>query len=627
MGRFYSYLNKQQKEFWLNVAEQINEASIYEPKYPFGHKVVLKSSAVDTFNKKINPSIENGIFIKVAPTNKNVEMVSFGGSGAEVYLQHEKTKRIFYITGSNANISTKFNHVKDEGGINWHNIPTLETAQCLGIFLDGVAMLKDISSEKNITFWKTEVNRALAISTDWNPQGSSMILKHIDNISLGDFIQIALLAAGTTIFKSKIAPHMNHIVHKNIVNYYNAEEQNPFLTSRGVKENTADAILTNVPAAQLIDAMKNNKIDFNDKGICTIKGTKIQFVQMSLKKGKGKAQLGKFLSSIQQKYDIPRFVDLLNISLNEQYNYTFFNEGVMGDILQALQNVGAKVFQTMKIIVSKIMSMVIDTVQKMNNLIASQQSKDFKFLEKELEVPSGYFTECFKHDENGNLLIENNQLILEKSETLTDRLKGLTLQQQNKLAQSVKTRLENFSKNANSVTTILIRINDYVEKINKSLSLEAILKLFANFTAVIIYDKMIINHAKNSKQMINSLIDIQREIYFGKTSLPLYKVYGADNENDKDTYEYYGTSKDFVSQKTNELVKNKEIAVAFRAKVDSSTKGYYIFVSHLLNGINEEGEWEYNEIRMGTNQGSANFAFVLEGTTTLPYSRMISRYE
>jgi len=618
MGSFKKHINETNKKIIKETFENISEASIYEPKYPFGHKVILKTNEVDSFNNKLKKPIENGIFIKVKETSK-AEELSYG-SGVEIWLQHEATKRVFHITGTASNLRNKFNHVKSTSGINWQNTPTLETAQCLGIFIDGNKMLSDIGAEKNAALWKAEVKKALGTATDWNTEGVNQILKNIDTVSLGDLLQIALLAAGSTTFKKAIAPSFNNIIHGKITDYYKAEEMNPFIETKGAKANTADAILSTVPADQLIDAIKTKKVTANKTGICTCGD--IKFVQMSLKKGKGKAQLGKFMTAIQQKYNIPKFIDLLQISLDENV----IEEGLFGDIVKSLQNVGSKIYQALGSAISALSNLMQGTVQKMNSMVPAQQKKDFADLERKLGVPAGHFTECFKQDDKGNLIIENNQLVLEKQDSLTDRLLGLTMKQQNDLLDSVNERLKNFEKKAKTTSTLLFTNRGFISGFKKAAPMSSVIKLFANYTAAYIYEQMVIQHAKSSQNLIESLIDIQREIFFGKTGLPIYKVYGAGSVGDTDTYEYLGSPTDFVDQKAKELSKRKEIAVAFRSAIEQQSKDYYVFMSHILSGMNEEGEWEYSELRMGTNQGSTSFAFVLEGVKITTFDRMIKSY-
>ena len=42
----------------------------------------------------------------------------------------------------------------------------------------------------------------------------------------------------------------------------------------------------------------------------------------------------------------------------------------------------------------------------------------------------------------------------------------------------------------------------------------------------------------NMTQLVADMVDIQREIYFGKTTLPLYKVYGKDMDSQSTPYKY-----------------------------------------------------------------------------------------
>ena len=115
----------------------------------------------------------------------------------------------------------------------------------------------------------------------------------------------------------------------------------------------------------------------------------------------------------------------------------------------------------------------------------------------------------------------------------------------------------------------------------------------------------------------DQMIDLEREIYFGKTQLPLFKVYGALKPDDTDTVERLGTAKEFTTTE-----RKKIEGAGFQWPVvgfscTNQTK-YYNVEGILLTGADETvNEPTFTQCRMGTNAGSERFSFVFEGSRVI----------
>ena len=78
-----------------------------------------------------------------------------------------------------------------QDGINW-NTPSLETGACIGLYLDGEAMLADIGTKgvqptkKNIDKWKKKIKSVLGNGQDWDKRGVASIEQWVDSISVMD---------------------------------------------------------------------------------------------------------------------------------------------------------------------------------------------------------------------------------------------------------------------------------------------------------------------------------------------------------------------------------------------------------------------------------------------------------
>ena len=118
------------------------------------------------------------------------------------------------------------------------------------------------------------------------------------------------------------------------------------------------------------------------------------------------------------------------------------------------------------------------------------------------------------------------------------------------------------------------------------------------------------------------MIDLEREIYFGKTHLPLFKVYGAVNSTDTSTTTRLGTAKEFVEDERKKIegAGFKWPVMGIRYTKEKTGK-YYTIEATLLTGADEKvNEPAYTACRMGTNQSKA-YSFIIEGTAVKTWAQ------
>jgi hypothetical protein len=140
-------------------------------------------------------------------------------------------------------------------------------------------------------------------------------------------------------------------------------------------------------------------------------------------------------------------------------------------------------------------------------------------------------------------------------------------------------------------------------------------KLFANASSLDAFIKIYNENNANVSLLKNQMIDLEREIYFGKTQLPLFKVYGATSSTDTSTTTRLGTAKEFTKDE-----RGKIEGAGFQWPVmgirytKEKTGKYYTIEATLLTGADEKAnEPTYTACRMGTNT-SKRYSFVIEGT-------------
>ena len=122
---------------------------------------------------------------------------------------------------------------------------------------------------------------------------------------------------------------------------------------------------------------------------------------------------------------------------------------------------------------------------------------------------------------------------------------------------------------------------------------------------------MIKDKENDLEAIIKEHIDMAREIYFGKTQLPLFKVYGAESDTDTSTIERLGTAAEWVSGKLGSLTGDTLGAWPVIGFNSTLQKGkYYNISGGLISGTNTTGsEPSYILLAMRTNRADA-FSFV-----------------
>jgi hypothetical protein len=594
-----------------DIVESINdlcEASIHSNDYGYGHQAVLKTEKIDSFIKSLNAAgikkkvDGNTIFVKI-DKKKNLPVVEVGRNKDIVtFLAINKTE--FKLIG---NPSGYFNHYKNKDGINW-GTPQMETAACIGLFLNGEKMAKEVADGKNVQAWKDKVIRVLEKTEDWFDKGKDEILNNMENISVGDLNSLAAFVSGMHTFKKEIIPFKTlHIIHGSIGQYYGAERENQSV--EGNKDNTADVVVSDSSAKITIAAMGSKKAKYSKKtGQITVGDVKL--FQVSLKKSLTGAQLGKITKNVLDRYGISS-----DVLFNTVIESNDINEGFMSWI----KDVGNKVLDVFQQLYSKFKKMFL----KVTNTLLSPSSwqKQAQKDEKEFQELTGIegLSECFMISDNEMVL--NESLLVEKKGDISDKLKNIKKINKEKLLKKVNTRLGKVKKTFKSDTLIFKKDGDLKKLPTKP---DDIFKLFSNYVSMQVVIDVMGGGDYNNKKLVKEIIDLQREMYFGRTELPLWKVYGASSVGDTSTYSYLSTGKEFVNKKIKRLTGKAIILCGFRANLNSS-KVYYTMQCSFVLGIDDDGTPNYNLLRTGTNS-AGKYSFVVEGTKEHNYEYFQKAY-
>ena len=588
--------------------DDLIEYSIHEPKYGAGEQVVVKTDKINTVAGFLGVKIDGStILTKAAPIPTAKEIKVGKGGGEEVYL--EVGGETFVLRGAGSTISNYFNGYKDTDGIVW-KADSIETAQCLGLYFDAEDALEKIGKASGTPSSgvtdsiKTKVNAAFQNGEDWNGGGVGKISAKLDKISLGDMTQLLGLAAGMQQFWNSVgkkAIGTAHITHGKINDYYTAEEGNPNVVIRGSKANAADVIISNVTATDLISTMKTGRVEYDNKSTCFIKDSNIKFLQVSLKKAKGAAQLGKITAMLQKKYNLPKYEVMLSTLLDEGY----LDEG--------FKDFFAGAWKKLKGFLGKIKNWMSKLTKKFSKKFDRKIKGDLNDLQKQFDKmpgPKVNLKEAFKFDEHGFIC-----------EGLNVELGKLDIPKLNVVRAGIEKRLQDFASASKSPEFTYRKTG----KLSRGkLDIGDVYKLFSNYTGVYVFNEVISANLGDAGKLKDEMISMQKEMLFGKTTLPVWKVYGIGGGGDP--WEELGGAKEFEAGKQTAFAGLIGAIIGFHANSTSGGNYYALESSFLYNVDPDTGLPTYTLNRMGTNQGGSTFSFVFEGSTTIDSEKFVKKY-
>ncbi len=544
---------------------------------------------------------------------------------ANIKDAQSKTKKVRTITWT-SNPNAYYNHLVLAAGITWgRDTPTLETVQCIGVFFKGIDnVISEIGAgnlHKIRPQFEKDVLQILSSGEDWISKGKSTIVDKINSLPDTDIITMAHLIQGMSDFMKDIVSFSSpHIIHGKIDNYYKAEEKNPLVQVDGVKNNTADMILCSSTADELIKAIKIEKVEYDDKGLCITNGG-IKFYQVSLKKAADGAQLGKATNLIVQKFGLPDYLDIYKQVVGENYHPShiqYLDEG-FGDFLKKswnkLKDVASSISAAFGKFIAGAKKLASGWIKGMKSVFKSESRSAINDFSKRFGLKSKETKSLIESFDSGK------SLLTEAKESINVTLKNASQNSVDAFVDSINTRTTSLGKtydNHDYLDHIQVGTLDK-RKIKAGFNVDVAIKLLANETALRTLNRIFTNNASNIDALVADLVNIQKEIYFGKTSLPLYKVYGSAEGSH--SYEYLGTAAAFQSKKEGEIKNQGEMHYPISGfGMSGQDSKYYNIESWIITGV-ENGKSTYAQMRMGTNQ-AGSFSYVVEGTK----SRSLSDY-
>ena len=569
--------------------------SIYDTKYPVGTQFSPSGSHIDTLNDKGMPVKANSLLTKVAQTDGAIEVELSSTASVEAWVELDDI--VYHVTGSRDGVSTKFVKRTDGGGINW-NAKTIETAQCLGVFVDGEDLLARVSNPDAVPGDDLkvidEIIKGLSEAADYESAGVSGIVSVLSDPKLRnpyDLAQTCLLASGMTTFMKSIKGTFGYIIHGKISDYYRAEKENPQIEKTGSKFPTPDMVVCNKPASTVISELGSNKVVFEEtEGICGFENSDTKFILVSLKKAKGDAQLGKIFKAMKDRYGLDSFEDMLKTALTE---------GWFKDALGKAKGVVSKVWDHLKAGFAKVVGLLTQFTRK----------SETKMLTRGNENLGGDLSDLFRE---AGIKVSMSEEALMEAGNPAPVIAKLSIPDLQKMSTNIDKHIKAFKETSKKSDHVACAGRLGVLKATKRMTPSDRIKLFSNWITIRTLEDMFKGGTiADAKIVAKELVELQKEMFFGATDLPVWKVYGAKAPGDTSTFDYLGSGTQFVKDKM-ESITSKQVPLI---GVEASNQGgkYYTMYSSFCLGLEEDGELSYSLNRMGTNKGGGQMSYVVEG--------------
>ena len=437
----------------------------------------------------------------------------------------------------------------------------------------------------------------------------------------------------------KKIPNVNwgnvQVLHRSIDQYY---KNTPKKYAEGAKANTADIVLiTKGTVDSLLKALPNSDMSWGNDGKVSIDGTDIEFIQVSLKKGEENARIGKLSSLINQIYGQQA---MRPSQLNQQYQQTVGED--IQQLEEGLSDIFGKAVGLIKLGAIKLLSFTKNMLLKLKNSLLKSAIKITKTITKDKahksaanisKILGGNLSENFIMEKaplppvtiNAPLLKEMKIL---KTEIIAKDLANKEYAQMLKNVDAINSKKDGAIKVINKGTNPILEMNYFKGSANNVLSkkigdtitredLNPALKLVVNYASYRTFNVILLDMLKNI-QSYNTITDslvglnakLRAEAMFGKTSLPLWIVYGmgggAQYKHTKDEFES-STKEDIIKLGESMDVPYMFISIAKSSKNPTYNAIYaYILVGSvkendslqpeylMLQFINRSGsDWSY----------------------------------
>ena len=620
---------KKFQEFCVEVGKIISEnnllteASVFDNKYSIGAEFIAIKNTDDLFTKGgVTPP--KGPFFKSAPVDNAIEVNI--GSGITFYIKSGKD--VYKITASKAAAKKMFGKVgkgKSSSNVSW-NEKTLESAACAGLYFDAISHYNKIMNP-NVTL----ADQQAAISAFEGALGSESAgageLKG-KLAAIPDLLQALQLAIGVQKFAKAHGCTGWNFIHKSINKFYSAGYGNENLDSKGFKDNTADTIITKSSPATLIANIAKDKVTFDSSGKCTTESGD-EFYQISNKKSDGGAQLGRIVGSFRDMYGTKSPGDTWRLQLTAEMikyeNSNFILSEGLGDYFkQGLKFIKDTFTDLIVKAKNKVKKFSGGVVKKLSMKTTKPTPKLNSFMKKRFNASSKLIKESKKKYSYNTYAEMCSKLAMQNNYKEIEMLLNLAVGEWSTLKKLLDAPDDGIDRTGDSKPPIKMKISSVDQGIKYVLKLMINVMGYQHLNAMLKSSK---GSIKEVSKVLEEFVELEKEMYFGKTELPLFKVYGADPSGK--AYEFLKSGKEFREDRLKAMTMNdavKDGKYIPGVVVDSSLqkdKGHCSIKAWILHSITEKGT-QYTQVDFRSGSEST-LSFSVSGGSVIPGRRVLGK--
>ena len=550
-------------------------------------------------------------------SNPKIAYISAGGKTYKISGAKTKMSKLF------KNATSKSSPFK----ISWKE-NELESAACTGLYFDPTSYYSKIMTpnaqqsdvEAAISAFKSALGKS-------NEYAGASGLSGIEGIP--DVLRALELANGVHAFAAAHGCKGWNFIHSSIGNYYKAGYQNKNLDTSGFKDNTADTVIVKGDPQALITAMKSEKVEFDSSGKCKTESG-IEFFQISNKLKKGGAQLGRIQSAFADMYGLKEPMDTWKVYLQKEITEHgdkgfLLNEGLAQYFKQGLKYIKDKFTTLLDKAKNKIAKFSSSVMKKLTFSMKKPSPSLESFMKKEFNRAPMVLKEAKKPKYSYGAYAE----MVAKAAMNNDKSYSNNLLNKAQQQWSILEKLLNIPDDGIYPTKISSGPENYTIKDIKA-GANYIIKLMINFTAYEHLTKMLASskgEIKNVTKVLEEFVELEKEMYFGKTDLPMFKVYGADMKST--AWEYLKSGKEFREDRlkamnmTDAVKDGKSVPGVIVESSVQKGKGYTAVKMWILHSITEKGtKYTQVDLRSGSRD---TFSFSVSGGSIMDGSKVLGK--
>ena len=163
--------------------------------------------------------------------------------------------------------------------------------------------------------------------------------------------------------------------------------------------------------------------------------------------------------------------------------------------------------------------------------------------------------------------------------------------------------------------------------IPSKVNVDVVIKFLANLKALYAFKSVASNSkgsAKTASEIYSDFLDLEKDMYFGRTSLPLFKVYGLNPDGSGTPYTFLKSGQEYKEDRKSAFESKQDIVSKVFIVYVTSKAGYGTMSAYIFSKFDTNGTPMFNNVTFRTN-ASGVLTFTIEGSKTVSWDNMIKQ--